>query len=257
MMDGWVEASLDGTRSFFTRLETLNDYIGYLMQSWGKVLVEDNRRGVLAGLDKNGYRVTPTNYRTSMTQAGVDRPTYVKVVPNPFGAPDWKTNISGGHADGFKPGAGANLSTRQYKQLSGPPLAPRGMASRIISNYTVAPVQGLNNHEWGVEGGWDDVVDKRGQPFLKYHFSGTGRNVGGVYLWSPVFGPNSRPGRGRNLPQRDMRGLRDWGKKKAREHLNQWIRDIMDLQAKYFTQTGHMPDFVSARRRRRPRAGNP
>jgi len=242
--------SFGGTSLFTARLATIQHYIGDLMNSWGKVLVEDNRRGVLAGLDKNDRSVQRTYYRWGVTQAGVDRPTYVKFVPNPNGG-NWKTNVSGGHGEGFKPGPSANLTSKEYKRLTGPPLAPRGMASRIISNYTVAPILGDNN-EFGVEGGWDDVVSKKGYQFLRAHFNGTGRNAGGNYLWLPVFG--GRPGK--NLPRRNMNGLRDWGKARARAALNTWMKEVMTEQMAYWEQAQHVPQFFRIDQRRKKR-GNP
>ena len=249
MIDGEFQGSFAGTAVFAARLATIEHYIGDLMNSWGKVLVEDNRRGVLAGLDKNSRPVQRTHYRWGVTQAGVDRPTYVKFVPNPNGG-NWKTNVSGGHAEGFKPGPSANLSTKDYKRLTGPPLAPRGMASRIISNYTVAPIMGDNN-EFGVEGGWDDVVSKKGVPFLKFHFNGTGRNAGGQYLWlaSTV---NHRIKA--NLPRRNMNGLRDWGMARAKAALNTWMKEIMTEQAAYWEHAKHVPQFFRLGQRRSKRA---
>lgn len=241
MMNGFFEGSFDGVHAFTAQLSTIENYIGPLMQAWAKVLIEDNRKGVLAGLDKNDQPVRPTSYRTSFTQAGYDQPTYVKAVFNPFGGPDWKVNVSGGHMPGFKPGPGHDLTTKQYQAQSGPPLAPRGMASRIISNYTVAPIF-ASGGQYGVEGGWDDVLSDKGVPFLPIHFNGTGKHAGGQYLnWYPMKGV----GRGKNLPRRNMNGLRNWGRTRARKDLREWINDLMtQRQSGYFTMAGHNPDFV-------------
>lgn len=248
MITGHITGTFDGTHAFVASLSTVENYIPSLMQSWGKVLVEDNRKGVLAGIDKDGKAVASTIYRNSFTQAGYDRPTYVKFVPNPFGTTDWKTDISGAGLDGFKPGPASNLTTKQYKALSGPPLAPRGMASRIITNYIIVPVSGEGG-EFGVEGGWNDVVSKKGVEFLPFHFSG---NVVATTS-APLFGIIG-VGRGKNLARRNMAGLREWGRTKARAHLRTWIDEVMEKQREYFTEAGHIPDFVSKLKTRKKRA---
>ena len=93
--------------------------------------------------------------------------------------------------------ANNNLSTRQYKRLSGPPLAPRREASRVISNLrTRHRVQG---GALVVEGFWDDVVSAKGRPFLHAHFTGTN-----------------------NLPRRDLRGVRPAGMRLARAIVREW-----------------------------------
>lgn len=225
MIDAHVIGSFNGTRQFAARLSTLQNYAGPLINAWAKVLIEDNRKGVLAGLDKDDQPVKPTSYRYSFTQAGYDRPTYVKTVFNVQSNAVWRVNISGANVGpGYKPGPRANLSNREYRNQSGPPLAPRGMASRIISNYTIEPIETGNT--LGVEGGWDDVVSRRGREFLMYHFSG-----------------------GSRLPRRDMAGLRRWGRTRARRDLREWINDLMtELQDTYFTRAGHTPDFINLRR---------
>ena len=247
MITGDVKGSFDSETAFVASLATVSNYVGSLMESWANCLVQDNRKGVLAGLDKNDQPVVGTSYRRSFTQAGYDRPTYVKFVPNPFGGPDWKTNVSGMPQEGFKPGPSGNLTTRQYKQLSGPPLAPRGMASRIISNYLIRPIQ-ANSGQFGVEGGWANVESRNGTPFLPFHFNSTTVST----TSAPLFGIVGI-GRGRNLPRRDMAGLRAWGKKRAREDLRKWIEEVMTEQREYFKQAGHIPDFTGVLPRRRAR----
>lgn len=225
MIDAHVIGSFDGVRQFAARLSTIQNYAGPLISAWANVLVEDNRRGVLAGLDGNDQPVTRTSYRYSFTQAGYDKPTYVKSVFNVQSNATWRVNISGTtQSRGYKPGPAANLSSRDYRRQSGPPLAPRGSASRIISNYLVELVDTGNT--LGVEGFWQDVVSRRGVSFLPFHFSG-----------------------GRRLPRRNMANLRQWGRQRARRDLREWINDLMtDMQTEYFTRAGHTPDFVASRR---------
>ena len=248
MITGHVTGTFDGTQAFVASLSTVENYVGSLMGSWANVLVEDNRKGVLAGTDKDDRPVAATIYRNSFAQAGYDRPTYVKFVPNPFGGVDWQTNVTGAEGPGYKPGSTQNLTTKQYKALSGPPLAPRGMASRIISNYQIEAVSGEGG-EFGVEGGWDDVVSKNNVSFLPFHFSG---NVV-ASTSAPLFGVIG-VGRGKNLARRDMAGLRAWGRARARTDLKRWIDEVMEKQREYFTQAGHIPDFVGKLKTRKRRA---
>lgn len=250
MIDGIVTGKFGGARAFTARLETVENYADDLVARWAAVLVEDNRRGILAGLDKDDRVMFPTSYRTSYVQAGRTRAGYVK------SAYGYAVNVSGGPGPGFKPGPAANLRSSEYRKMTGPPLAPRGEASRVISNYTVAPVLAASG-EIGVQGGWDDVVDRRGRPFLKYHFSGTGMHRGGAYAsWARRRGV----GRGKNLPRRNIAGLRDWGRKQARKELREWIAELTFWnQPEYFASIGHTPDFVAepAWMRRRRNRGNP
>jgi hypothetical protein len=262
MIDAHFEGSFDGVRRFSATLTTIEDFVGPLMVAWAKVLVEDNRKGVLAGRDKNDTVVMKTHYRTSFVQAGYDRPTYVKGVVNPAGDRSWLVNIRGNmDSPGYKGGSSHNLKTSEYKKMSGPPLAPRGMASRIISNYVVSPIFETGGR-YGVEGGWNDVTGRNGYPFLYAHFNGTGLHKGGNYAtfmqsrqFKKLNNSGKGFGRGRNLPRRDMNGLRKWGRDRARRDLKLWIEDLMEtFQNKYFNQTGHTPEFVPypvPRRRRR------
>jgi len=253
MIGGYFSGSFDGVHTFTARLSTLDHYAGDLIGRWAAVLIEDNRRGVLAGLDRHDRQVIPTNYRNSFVQAGRDKPTTVQEVKG------WLVNVSGGPGPGFKPGAGWDLTKKEYREQSGPPLAPRGMASRIISNYTVAPMhQPGAGGMVGVEGGWDDVLNDRGEEFLQYHFDGTGMHRGGAYAsWTKRRGV----GRGKNMPRRDMAGLRKWGKDQAKKELREWVRELMEVQqGQYFSQMGHDAFFIPSRRykwRKKDQGGTP
>lgn len=217
-------------------LETASNYFGLLIQAWTKVLIEDNRRGVMMGIDGDGNPMKPTKYRLSLTQTGAGS------------AGDTFFNVQGQAIDSFrsgglfhnaliKPGPSANLTTKQYQQMTGPPLAPRGAASRVISNYTVEPLAGQNMV--GVEGGWDDVVSKKGVPFLPFHFRGA--------TFSRALFAASIGGDNHHLPQRNLVGLRQWGKTQARKELNAWIKHLLTvMQIDYFGRrgAGHAPKYV-------------
>jgi hypothetical protein len=216
------------------RLETITNYVGPLLEAWTNVLVEDNRRGVMQGIDGEGKRMKPTKYRTSLrqTDAGQAGDKFFDIQGEAFsnveGAEEFHFANLTGQTDGvgFKPGPSGNISQKEYRKLTGPPLAPRGPASRVISNYTVAPITG-NANVVGVEGGWDDVVSEKGVEFLPFHFNGTSR-----------------------LPRRNLIGLRAWGKSQARKELNAWVKWLLTVaQPEYFGRKAkHSPKYVTMRR---------
>lgn len=249
MIDGWFHGSFDGVHAITARLETLNYFASDLVERWADVLAEDNRRGVLMGTDKDDRPVMPTSYRRSFTQSVRGRAGQVDEVKGRL------VNFNSGVGPGFKPGAGWNLTTKEYQEQSGPPLAPFGEASRIISNYLIKEVQ--NGVTIGVEGGWDDVVNAKGVEFLPFHFAGTGMHKGGAYA---TFAKRKGVGRGKNLPRRNMAGLRAWGRAQSRKELREWIKSLMTAyQPAYWMQQGHVPEFLPGRKfkPRKPRNGGP
>src|SRR6202034_3051404 len=64
-----------------------------------------------------------------------------------------------------------NLTAAEYKLLGGPPLAPRGAFSRVITNFMTDWAK-LRDGLWQVTFWWEDVVSTKGVPFLRYHFEG-------------------------------------------------------------------------------------
>ena len=93
-------------------LETASNYFGLLIQAWTKVLIEDNRRGVMMGIDGDGVPMKPTKYRLSLNQTGAGS------------AGDTFFNAQGQAIDSFssgglfhnaliKPGPSANLTTKR------------------------------------------------------------------------------------------------------------------------------------------------
>ena len=234
MIQGNIEGSLNHVYEAMFRLETMSNYTEPLLDAWAAVLKEDNRRGVMQGVQGDGSPMPATRYRTSLSQTspGQAGDTFF----NASGVPmdhiammntgpkmgSYLANLSGTSGTGFKPGPSHNLTIAQYKTMSGPPLAPRGPASRVISNYTVEIIAG-NSNIVGVEGGWDDVMDSMGKPFLQKHFQGIG------------------------LPVRSLIGIRQWGKSQATKELNAWMKWLMTVsQPEYFgrTRAGHDPKYV-------------
>jgi len=255
VIKGKVEGDFNHVYEAAFRLETMKDYVGSLLTAWAAVLVEDNRRGVMQGLDGDGKRMVPTKYRNSFVQtsAGQATDTFFNArgqqiandLPIAYMGPKpgaFFSNTTGmGGKLGYKGKANDNLTTAQYQKLSGPPLAPRGVASRVISNYTVEYIASPNMV--GVEGGWDDVVSKKGVPFLPFHFEGA--------TSSRAFFATSIGGDNHHLPRRNLVGLRQWGKTQARKELNAWIKWLLTVaQPEYFgrRRAGHAPKYVRNKR---------
>ena len=206
-----------------------------LMYTWAKIIDTDNRQGVLNGTDKDGIAMKPVTYRPKppAPKLGyrVSKPPALRTTKGVHGVfknvqkaaiksqnkttkeiraelarhrLGQRATAKKGIFAGFGPYASGlhnNLTTAQYRLLGGPPLAPRDQFSRVITNLKVTigtPAMGANN--WYAEGAWDEVVNTKGEPFLKYHFDGIG------------------------LPRRDLRGVRPQGIAKAIDALRNWAR---------------------------------
>jgi hypothetical protein len=183
-----------------------------LMLTWMKVIDEDNRRGILQGLDKDGIPMVPVSYRPK-----APGPLRVNKPPKPTKMAtiiadlkrqrlNQRASKRKGAFAGFGPmssGLHNNLTTAEYQLLGGPPLAPRDQFSRVITNFKTTfggPPHGAG--QWFAMGAWDEVVSTKGVPFLKWHF-------------------HSVPSK---LPRRDLRGVRPAGIAKALDALRNWAR---------------------------------
>lgn len=160
-----------------------------LMEQWEDIIAEDNRKGVLEGTDMDGNDMPSLKYR-----GGSAAPKRAR-----------KGKAQGSVVGAHNPGVGGNLTTTEYRQLTGPRLAPRGENSRVITNFATAHGRDTSDRfRWFAVGKWLDVVNAKGEPFLHYHFDGLGRN-----------------------PRYDLRGLRPWGRRLAREALRQWADRLL------------------------------
>jgi hypothetical protein len=122
-----------------------------LMMSWMRIIDDDNRTGIMAGIDKDGVPMVPVTYR-------------------PRGAPKRHLRRKVG---AFNPGGSGNLTSAEYRRLGGPPLAPRGTGSRVTTNLLTG--YGHEGDQWYALGYWEGIVSVKGNPFLRYHFEGAGR----------------------------------------------------------------------------------
>ena len=188
-----------------------------LMITWMQIIREDNRRGVLAGLDKDGLPMIPVTYRPV---EDVEKRINIRTSKSAISArirhnQRWNRMhdlVLKGH--GFH-GAGLhnNLRSSEYRRLDGPPLAPRYQFSRVISNLVTEywPLNKIpGNTHFEAVGWWDDVVAKDGvTKFLNFHFNG-----------EPL---------GRNGPSitRDLRGIRPEGRQELMESFDRWWEDLV------------------------------
>lgn len=80
-----------------------------------------------------------------------------------------------------------------------PPLIPCWRRSRAIANYRLTSFQ-RGDGNWILLGAWVNVVSKQGVPFLGFHATGT-----------------------RNMPRRDIFGVRPEGRKRISAALKAWL----------------------------------
>jgi hypothetical protein len=185
-------AGLDRLKARFDKLANPNPVP--LLITWMQILDDDNRKGVLAGLDKHGTPMIPVTYRPK--EAGVKL-----TVEQRLGQSARKGRGRFAAFGSSSEGLFNNLSSSSYRKLDGPPLAPRRQFSRVITNY-IQRFGRLSTTAWEVVGYWDQVLSRQGIRFLHWHFDGTTK-----------------------LPSRDLRGLRQWGVDRARETGRNWMID--------------------------------
>ncbi len=154
-----------------------------LMQRWEQVIVDDNSRGVLAGIGSDDHPLAKVTYRP------------VDVSPR-MGA---RSRLRKYSSSGTPPGSNNNLTSAQYRTMSGPPLAPQASYSRVITNLFTGSTTSAVDGVWWATGAWKDVVSRNGDAFLKYHFTGEGQL------------------------QRDLRGVRAQGRADAQKLLSEFL----------------------------------
>lgn len=199
-------SGLDRLQRRFARIQ--NPDPTPLLATFNLIIAEDNRKGVLAGLDRYGVAMTPVTYRPKTAKRG-----------------QWSL-ISSGRQKAQRLGKGKrakhgifagfgiwssglhnNLSREEYALLDGPPLAPRRQFSRVITNLQeMSPIR-LGVNAWAARAQWTDVVSVKGFHFLPVHFNGLGR-----------------------MPQRDLRGVRPDGMAKARKSARAWMIDQIESE---------------------------
>lgn len=166
-----------------------------------RVIIEDNRKGVLEGTDRNDAPMEPLRYRNG---SGV-RTRARSMRSESFGSIRGRfKGVAPAPKSGRTVLANNNLTTKAYQQLTGPRLAPRREASRVITNLLPLPSE-RRGDTLIIQCGWVDVVNPKGRQFLTFHFEG---KVRGARAY-------------------DLRGVRRWGREKARYIVRQWISQMV------------------------------
>jgi hypothetical protein len=195
------------------RLDLTRGDITPLLLNWERQLEEGNRKGVLAGTDKDGHPLIAVTYRP------VGPPRKKLTLGERLGQ---KQNKRRGEYGGMMAAQGGllannNLTSAAYRQLGGPPLAPRRQFSRVISNAVTGHYPDMvKPGVYYVELAWGEVVSPKGFHFLKVHFDGL-----------PL---------GRNGPRikRDLRGVRPDDRLKMIKSLRSWC--MLTIRGKAFLE---------------------
>jgi|SRR6185312_3648163 len=115
----------------------------------------------------------------------------------------WQDNrdglLAGTDRDGRK-FAPLAASTLRRRKGTGPPLVPMREQSRLIANYRVGSIA-MGAGTAKIIGYWEDVLSKKGVPFIQFHITGTSR-----------------------MPKRNPDGLRPAGMAKMSQALKDWIK---------------------------------
>ncbi len=193
MSTQYVDTSgLDNQIEFLQRLDKLDPLPA--LEECKEIIVEDNRAGVLSGLNKDGQPYSPAlTYRGGFgKKTGYRRTNFAMQrapgKPGGFGGTSHRTTFNVKAGGRFKPthrgtqtgAANNNLTTAQYKKLTGPFAAPRRQFSRIITNFIVKQPMKLSDGLWQILAGWHDVVDTKGRPFYGRLFAPPGRDYRGI-----------------------------------------------------------------------------
>ena len=141
------------------------------MLQLGHILEEDNRENL--GFDGWGRPLAPVTYRPDAR---------VKEVDHMFQPYD-------------------NCTSSMYRSLAGPPLAPRGLGSRVVTGFETGWHR--EGSQWIEIGAWKNVLSIDAVPFMPFHFRGEGR-----------------------LPKRDLAHVRPSAMRKAREALHSFMQYI-------------------------------
>lgn len=206
----------DGLNAVISRLKSVDSLrdratVTPLLDEMMRTMYEDNRRGVMAGQDKDGKPAPPLRYRNaaaiqsgarSRSSGAFGVATRINTVTGrgmPRGAAPARLNAAGNVA--ILPNN--NLPTKLYQRLTGPRLAPRRDQSRVIANYGFRPPKQMT-WGWLLTGYWANVLTPKGRQLLPMHFDAT------------------RPGM-----KYDLRGVRPWGLERCRHLAKSFVLRLL------------------------------
>ncbi len=212
-----LKFNLDDVARFAARMKRLDLTRGDvtpLLLNWERKMAEGNLKGVLAGTDGAGNPMIAVTYRP------VGQVRKKLTLGERLGQ---RPNKRRGEYGGIGPAQGGllennNLTSKAYRQLEGPPLAPRRQFSRVITNAAPGHYPDMTHPGvYYVELAWGEVVSPKGFHFLPVHFDGKplGRN-----------GPRKK---------RDLRGIRPEDKEKMLKSLRSWC--MLTIRGKAFWES--------------------
>ena len=212
-----LKFNLDDVARFAARMKRLDLTRGDvkpLLENWERQMEEGNRKGVLAGTDGAGNPMVPVTYRP----VGTARKKLT--LGERLGQ---RPNKRRGEYGGIGPATGGllannNLTSKAYRQLDGPPLAPRRQFSRVIANAITGNYPDVTHPGvYYVQLAWVEVVSPKGFHFLPVHFDG-----------KPL---------GKHGPRitRDLRGVRPADKEKMLKSLRSWC--MLTIRGKAFLES--------------------
>lgn len=167
----------------------------------GAVVMICNKLGIMAGQQggkANGGNMEPTSpsYRDSMPSTiapTMNLPTDISTLQqqskSTIAPPEYGDSqlVSISRSSDYDPSP-IHAPYEEYKNYTGPPLAPHQELSRVITNYGVS----FDGSITGVHGecGWDDITNDNNEPFLETLFEGKkgmpARDLRGATLYESV-----------------------------------------------------------------------
>lgn len=171
-----------------------------LMEKWEDLIVEGNRRGVLSGIDGFDQPMKDLKYR-----GGKGKRTGARK-GDLFGYKVFHTRNRENEV--FRPNIGSrgsNAGGRDYRDATGPRLAPFREQSRVIANLKTEHHR--NGNVWEAVGAWDSVISKKGVRFLPYHFAENRGNA--------------------TFPRYDLRPVRKQERTKARSMMLAFVASLI------------------------------
>lgn len=202
------------------RMFDLPSQMNLLGQRLAATMMVTNRYGVLAGIaganmQGNPLKGTSPKYRDSQGPTGAptvelprDRSSLMgqamlTIAPAEYGDSDL---VQAARSGQYNPGS-VDSSRSYYAQLTGPPLAPHGELSRVITNYEVGITASLGSlqlvGQWSGIVGFNQKTNKEDE-FIEKHFNGSGRR----------------------FPKRDLRGALPWDKDQLTRQIYAWLDEV-------------------------------
>lgn len=190
-------------------------HTGSLRYRLGAAMMICNAKGIMAGRgggNMNGSELPPTKYRKSATPGAApsdNLPTSLMALRGEATMTEAPPEYGDSQLAMVSRSSAYNPTPKfadwsEYAEYTGPPLAPQGMLSRVITNYGVS-FDG-SDQDIRIECGWDGIFgyDDKGNDyaFLEDHFEGRGET------------------------KRDLRGYTDYEVHQAERQIMAWMNKL-------------------------------